>query len=221
MIYSIASDTLNGAVSDSLEQEIRDSNITIALSGISIIGDVLDISFKADLVEPDISTLNSLIANHTGVNLQQENVIKYQAVLPEGGKKKTDRGFKFVATAGVTTSHDFLVTSNLQVKGGVLYTDNQSIMDQVYFELVDTGYLYAGIWYPAEYAPGVPWSVAIPTGVPLHMYIGDFPVDKDGITKFDNDAITTTPLNGLTMRVTYKSTGILNVNCNVGIVAYT
>ena len=44
--YSVSNDTLNGKVSDSLQLEIQDSSILIALNKIEIIADILDISIK-------------------------------------------------------------------------------------------------------------------------------------------------------------------------------
>lgn len=220
MIFSISNDMTNG-VGDSLESEIRNSSIATALESISVIEDVLTILFKADLSAGDTTILNNLISNHSGNDIGEEVIIKYQESLPEGGKRKTDRGFKFTVPAGTTYTYDYLVTNNLQIKGGVMYTDENNIADSVSLEIVDTGFIHAGEWYPSEYAEGVPWSAVLPSGVPLHMYVGNFPVSKDGITKFNNDSITVTPLNGLTIRTTYKSHGVADVICNVGIVAYT
>jgi len=150
------------------------------------------------------------------------NEFTTQTTMAEGGKRKSDRGMSFTATKNSTTTADYLITEDLQIKGGVLITENNKIFDQIGMDIVDTTYLYAGVWYPAEYAPGVPWSVAAPNGVPLHSYIKDFPVMTDGKTFIDNDAITTTPLNGLTIRIIYKSTGTVDdVKCNIGILAYS
>lgn len=148
--------------------------------------------------------------------------------IPEGGKKKTDRGFTFVAAAGVKTSKDYLITEDLQIKGGVLSCEDNNVLDSVDMEIVDTQYLWAGQWYPATPTEagivgveGLSWAQVVPTGVSLHHYIKDFPVNKDGKTNIKNDAITTTPLNGLTIRVSYDSKGTVDVPCNVGIVAYS
>tara|TARA_R110000868_G_C10972634_1_gene770633 strand:+ start:17054 stop:17737 length:684 start_codon:yes stop_codon:yes gene_type:complete len=219
--YSIENDTLNAKYSDKLAQEIHDSDITISLKGISSLEDSLDIEFFIEISASEKLILDDVVANHDGISLEPEKIIKTERILAEGGKRKTDRGFKFSIPAGTTVTYDYNVTNDLQVKGGVCYTDKAHINDQVSFEIVDVDYLYAGEWYDAEYAPGVPWSAAAPDGVPLHQYIGNFPVDPSGKTTFDNEAITNTPLNGLAMRVTYKSNGADDVNCNVGIIAYT
>lgn len=79
---------------------------------------------------------------------------------------------------------------------------------------------YAGILYPADYG-GTAWSVVKPNGVEIHKYIGNYPVAKDGVTKTKNEAMTELDLNGLYIRMTYHSVGSTDVNCNVGIEAYS
>jgi hypothetical protein len=149
-------------------------------------------------------------------------------VIAEGGKRKTDRGTSFTAAQGVTTSHDYLIGEDLQIKGGILITDNSELLDSIGMDVVDTSYIMAGNLYPSEpflaglpVPEGTPWSAVAPTGVVLHSYIKDFPVSKNGETYITNEAITTTPLNGLTIRIHYNSTGTSDVKCNVGILAYT
>ena len=87
--YSIASDTLNGAVApDKLSDEIQaEESITIALQGISIDGDVLDIEFRDAITK---STLDVIVAAHDGnpglndaqrLQLVDENLDKIDSVL--------------------------------------------------------------------------------------------------------------------------------------------
>ena len=66
--YSISGDTLNGAVAiDKLKDEIRaDVTITIALSTITIDGNDLDITFKANLATPEETALDAVVAAHDG-----------------------------------------------------------------------------------------------------------------------------------------------------------
>jgi len=49
-----------------LEQEIGNSEITIAISNISSLGDQVTILFKATLSVDEVAILDTLIANHTG-----------------------------------------------------------------------------------------------------------------------------------------------------------
>ena len=146
--------------------------------------------------------------------------------LPEGGKRKADRGFSFDAAAGVSTSADYIIDEDLQIKGGILNCENNHIKDSVKMEILDYQFLYVGLWYPntpteagIEGVEGLTWQQVTPDGVSLHDYLREFPVSKDGVTKIKNEAITTTPLNGLKIRITYNSQGATLVPCHVGIVA--
>jgi len=65
--FSISGDTLNGIVNLSgLTSEITSSSITIALDYINTDNDVCDIWFKEDIVAEQQTTLNSIMADHTG-----------------------------------------------------------------------------------------------------------------------------------------------------------
>jgi hypothetical protein len=74
--YSIANDTLNGAVGlSSLRVEIETSTITVALESIKASGDVLEITFKAALGTNAQTELTTIVNNHMGVELDiPENV---------------------------------------------------------------------------------------------------------------------------------------------------
>lgn len=66
-IYSVVADTLNGKVNTiTLAQEIAESTITIALDHIDVVGDVLNIWFKASLAPAEITTLGVVLAAHNG-----------------------------------------------------------------------------------------------------------------------------------------------------------
>ena len=66
--FSIADDTANGIVaSGSLESDIYDSPIIVALDYINTEGDVLDIYFKDELISACSSHLTTLVEAHDGV----------------------------------------------------------------------------------------------------------------------------------------------------------
>ena len=147
----------------------------------------------------------------------------FESHMAEGGLKKSDRGLTFTAIAGATTTADYEIDEDLQIKGGVLYTTASHIFDSVAMEIVDVDYLHAGDWYPATPTEagiagvgGLTWAQVVPTGVSLHHYLKGVPVSTDGISKIKNEAITNTPLNGLVIRVSYTSNGLVDVKCNVG-----
>lgn len=69
--YSIVLDTPNNkAATDSLTIEINTSSIITALDYIKIIGDDLEISFKASLSTTDKTTLDNLITLHQGEHIE-------------------------------------------------------------------------------------------------------------------------------------------------------
>ena len=173
--YAIPESRLSSyAESEDVLSAVMSGDITISLDGVN------------DLPEK-IIMVKTLLGN----------AITTSSVLSEGGLKRSDRGFHFTAYHGSTTTEDYLITEDLQIKGGVIYSDNNHIFDSVSMEIMTT------------------------EGVSLHYYLKDFPVSKDGISKIKNGSITNVPLNGLIMRVTYKSEGITDVKCNIGVVAYT
>jgi len=69
-VYSIYNDTLNSAVDTTrLTNEIKSSDITIALDYINTDADDCDIWFKAELSAPEQVTLGELLAAHTGASV--------------------------------------------------------------------------------------------------------------------------------------------------------
>lgn len=61
--------TINPFNADSLTLEIQQSTITIVLDHISALGSSVDIVFKADLPTGDKTTLDAVVAAHTGIPL--------------------------------------------------------------------------------------------------------------------------------------------------------
>jgi len=67
--YSIASDTLNGAVfATTIKKTILESSIVTAFDYILTNGDVLDVWFKSSISAGDETTLGSIISAHNGVD---------------------------------------------------------------------------------------------------------------------------------------------------------
>lgn len=82
----------NGIVNlDSLEKEIRDSDILVALAFITLNGDVI-ISFKAELSDNDENILNEIVANHTGEALKESNIVDVNLITEN--KKTIEHGFE-------------------------------------------------------------------------------------------------------------------------------
>jgi hypothetical protein len=87
---------------DRLIQEINQSSIIVALdlSETSVLGDQLTISFKSELSVGEVSTLDTLVANHSGEPLpvvpdlvdldipkDEENVPYFKQMIAQGNKK--------------------------------------------------------------------------------------------------------------------------------------
>jgi hypothetical protein len=107
--YSIFSDFPNHIVAtDRLSQEIRASSIVTVLQGINTIGDVCDIWFAAALSGPEQTTLNGLVAVHSGTPLPQDYPVIDDTVafaLRDGVTQLTISGFtdgKFLKRSGTT-----------------------------------------------------------------------------------------------------------------------
>ena len=69
-----------------LTQEISNSSITISLSSMDSYGTVVNINFKADLSIDEKSTLDTIVANHSGESLPDEIVIQQVKVVAEQPK---------------------------------------------------------------------------------------------------------------------------------------
>ena len=78
------SQTLNNKVdTDRLTLEIHESTITIAMDYIDVSNDVISIVFKAEISDTEESTLDGIIATHTGEPLGPEIPIVKSEVLTE------------------------------------------------------------------------------------------------------------------------------------------
>lgn len=231
MIYikNISGDdfTIRGSViADDAYLLIADSDAPEWYSDDSVLGAICDEDAQIASSNDGAGDISSKTAQW--LYLSGDRVQHTVTNLAEGGLKKSDRGMTFTAIARETTTADYLITEDLQIKGGVLYSEDAHIFDSVSMEIVDTAFTYAGDWYPATPTeagiPGVSgytWAQIVPTGVSLHHYLKNFPVNPEGKSNIKNDAITDTPLNGLTIRITYHSEGDTDVKCNVGVVAYS
>lgn len=68
--YSISTDIASGKLNtDRLTKDIRASAITVALDSISSGGDVLTITFKADLGNTDKTLLDAIVLSHSGLTI--------------------------------------------------------------------------------------------------------------------------------------------------------
>lgn len=170
--------------------------------------------------ENDIITPSS----ETIVETLEKNTQEFKPALNQGGFRKTDIGFVFTATNSQVTVHRHNISKKIFIKSGSLTSDNNIVGDQISMELIDYNYLYKNVLYPAQVdVNGTMTNIELiyPNGVPIHKYIDDVPVRKNGETESVNEAITELDCNGLAVDVTYKSTGTQDVVCGVGIYGYS
>ena len=71
---------------DSLQEQIRESAISVALDHVGTYGEEEENFFRAELSTADVSVLNVVIANHTGIPAPQETPIVRSEVLTENIK---------------------------------------------------------------------------------------------------------------------------------------
>jgi hypothetical protein len=143
MIYNYVK-TIN---SDQLASEIRASAITVALDSINTVGDDVEIIFKAELLEAEVTILNALVSNHivvfqadapfqvaiAGTEIDTEG---RQIVRAAAGKK----GWTYLAhslefeTAKVNSLQDKDYLGNISTASSIKFYDvnNNEITDSQY-----------------------------------------------------------------------------------------
>ena len=134
-VFSVANDTLNGAVSSvKLDEEIRgDLSIPVELGGVSVSGDDLTIIFQSDLTPTQESQLSSLVGAHDGIPPPKTPVISTRSsdgslrVVQEPSASTSLMqivGFKMSPDSPADeeevpkrTDHDFVVPIPLDIQG--------------------------------------------------------------------------------------------------------
>lgn len=103
---------------DRLTQEIQQSNIVTSLAHCNLFGDALTIFFNADLSGPDKTTLDAIVAAHSGVplpsNTPQPVSIQTASVLTTQFER-TDLDLKMARIKGSTTNGT--ITVSLKIPG--------------------------------------------------------------------------------------------------------
>lgn len=149
-VYSIADDTLNGIVNPRrLHDEIISTHLDTQIDGVTTQGDVLTVSFNAELSIPDESSLNAIISAHTGEasprDPQQVEVTKQIAkpafaskIVADTGQKlfKRDTGVSYAITTGANTLEFTIPFTQMKVTGVEII--NAEIGDYCDFEVYDT-----------------------------------------------------------------------------------
>jgi hypothetical protein len=157
-------------------------------------------------------------ANTALTDSRGHTIVRSAAFSDSEGFRARFQGFKGVANKHDTnngedtvTDIDFEIPEERYINGIRLLISGHNDGDNLDFIIVDKDFIYAGILYPAEYQPGVPWSVATPNGVELDEFGSSWFVDDT--RKTQPDVITPYPARifaGLYMRIRYHATGTAN-----------
>lgn len=151
--YSIANDTLNGAVIGAqLKSEIELSSITVALDRIDTSGDVLNVFFKAVLSAGEVTTLTGLVNSHDGILVQEpdkvevSNSVHNHGIAEADGHRARVRGMcKDTITAGQSKDIDYKmqqltyqgVNKESVFDGVEYYANGADNFDEITFQVVD------------------------------------------------------------------------------------
>jgi len=152
-IYSIANDTLNGAVIGiQLKSEIESSSITVALDVINTSGDTLEINFKAALSAGEVTTLNGVVNAHNGILIQEpdkvevSNAISQNGIAEPNGHRARIKGIsKHTVPSGTTADIDYKmvqltyqgVNKDSVFDGVEYYAKSADNFDEISFQVVD------------------------------------------------------------------------------------
>lgn len=105
-LYSVANDTANGKVSDTLLVEIGSSSILYALNSLTVSADVLTISFQDALSAGDKTILDGIVLSHAGIELEPSpEVVELSNLDPDGNMPVA--ADKPVGASMSVVSHDF------------------------------------------------------------------------------------------------------------------
>lgn len=208
-----------------LENEIRASDITVALDFINQDSTGIDIYFKDILSNENELILDNIIINHDNTPDIPTNLViidqpkdAFGRPIVTGAPFSDAVGFRFrgasfkgTINANSTENIDYEITQERWINGGRAIIDNIGNDDELTFQVVDKNYILAGIAYPADYN-GTAWSVAQPDGVVLDEFISKFYIPQDGNLEVSL-AYPAKIMAGLFLRLVYKSTH--NSGCSI------
>jgi len=231
--YSISTDTATGAVDASgLQSEIAASSIVTAVDFVSTDDDVLTVWMKAAVSAEDKTTLDGLVAAHTGEVPDEDApmVVDFQtSTKNDEGKLVTAPTFEdvqglapqweaylYTATAGAINIFDELVTTEKKIRGGwyeIMDGSSPIIGDEVEFAVVDKDDTL-GLF--STYGLTVGQDV-----LELRKYVKSECVNPGGIGRqmFQGQSAFTV-VAGLYMRSIYDSTGETDVQFKVVMLSY-
>jgi len=170
---------------DRLTDEIRTSSITIALDNMTLLGDQLSITFKADLSTEEKSTLDTIVANHSGLPLpSDDSVDAYILSQPPFGdpdyRTRWDaKEGEITCTADSSVSADFQLTALRSSFGGDIVGTGFELGDWITACIYDKDSVIPEAYRAATCEA---WPV-----VKTYIYRQYLPANGAGLTVFDMD----------------------------------
>jgi hypothetical protein len=198
-----------------LSKEIRESDISIVLDGVSLIGETTQVEFRAELPEEEVTLLNNLIDSHINTPLLTAEPQEVVVLEPKDSNGvpiikmspfSDAMGFRFRGVSfGCTvaqneTKHcDYHLTEERWINGGRLIVPNKGPSDKVSFQVIDKDNV-----------------MGFGNNVVLDQFITDFYIPQTGDLTV-NLAYPARILAGLYLRLIYTSTheSGADVKCNL------
>ena len=200
---------------DGLQKQIQESDITIALVGVSLTETTTTVEFKAPLSSAEETTLGNIVTQHDAsvvvtqpplsVSIDQPKdsdgfpLLKNSPFADSIGFRFRGASFKVNITGNSTEDYDYLLTAERWVNGGCLIINNRGADDKVTFQVVDKDNLFG-----------------FGAGVVLDEFINDFYIPEDGKLEITLD-YPARLIQGLYLRMKYTSTHVdgCTVKCNL------
>ena len=174
--------TISPLAIDSLTQQIQQSSIVTALDYINALGSATTIFFKAALSDADKTTLDAVVAAHTGIPLVQNQASKVIQILGADTVTLCPFGTIFDAPANQTTTFDFKLNTGCYIKGGVMYASPGNVGDSIIVQIVDVDNImgvgantviaiYVDNWYVIPQDMNAIEDVSLSEPIPAGLYI--------------------------------------------------
>jgi hypothetical protein len=178
---------------EQLDGEIKNSNITVALSSITMLGDQVSITFKASLSSTEEDELTSITANHIATpSIEPEKPVQVTALPDPGGFRYRGNATPWTVCEPGETNLDLTMAEELHIDGGTIIVKDANPGDYCVFQVVHP---IAGV-----VEQFVNKSFVIP-----------------GTGKMDVNVYRARIPAGLIIRVVYHNTGSTNVECGINL----
>jgi len=124
-----------------LTDNIQESSISIAIDHIDTSGSgssmTVTVWFKDVLSTDDQTTLGTVMTAYINSNPVVNPVLSVVQILGADSVTLCPFGSTFVAHANQTTNYDLLITNQIYIKGGIMYSSPGNIGDNITVQIVD------------------------------------------------------------------------------------